>query len=324
MKAPAFWQSPDALPGQLLAPLGWLYAEVTAWRLAHGKAWRAPVPVICIGNLTAGGAGKTPIVRDLARRLAGQGLRPAILSRGYGGREHGPLKVDPDRHDASQVGDEPLLLARDAPCWIARDRAEGARAIAADGAGTILMDDGLQNPDLIQDLRLIVVDGETGFGNGRAIPAGPLREHIDAGIKRADAMIVVGEDRHDLVRRYSGQIHILRSSAHIQPSALAGRTRLVAFAGIGRPEKFRSSLIAAGADMAAFRAFADHHPYGGAELEALASEAKAQGADLVTTEKDWVRLSPQWRSHVRAIPLSVAWDDEDAPAVLLSAVTRHG
>jgi tetraacyldisaccharide 4'-kinase len=324
MKAPAFWQSPDALPGRLLAPFGWLYAEATAWRLAHGKPWRAPVPVICVGNLTAGGAGKTPIVRDLALRLAALGERPAILSRGYGGREHGPLKVDPGRHDASQVGDEPLLLARGAPCWIARDRAEGARAMVADGAGIILMDDGLQNPDLIQDLRLIVVDGETGFGNGRAIPAGPLREQIDAGIKRADAMIVVGEDRRDLVRRYSGRIRILRSSTHIQPSALAGRTRLVAFAGIGRPEKFRSSLIAAGADLAAFRAFADHHPYSGAELDSLADQAKALGAELVTTEKDWVRLSAGWRTHIRAIPLSVAWDDEDAPTSLLGHVTRHG
>jgi tetraacyldisaccharide 4'-kinase len=314
MKAPAFWQSPEALPGRLLAPLGWLYAEATAWRLAHGKGWRAPVPVICVGNLTAGGAGKTPIVRDLARRLVHRGLHPAILSRGYGGSEQGPLKVDPDRHDTSQVGDEPLLLAREAPCWIARDRADGARAMAADGAGIILMDDGLQNPDLIQDLRLIVVDGETAFGNGHAIPAGPLREHIDAGIKRADAMIVVGEDRHDLVRRYSGQIHILRSSAHIQPSELAGRKRLVAFAGIGRPEKFRSSLIAAGADMAEFRAFADHHPYSGAELTALADRATHLGADLVTTEKDWVRL----------IRLSVAWDDENALTSLLAGLAHHG
>jgi tetraacyldisaccharide 4'-kinase len=324
MKAPAFWQSPDALPGRLLAPLGWLYAEATAWRMANGNAWRGPVPVICVGNLTAGGAGKTPIVRDLAQRLAAQGLRPAILSRGYGGREGGPLKVDPARHDASQVGDEPLLLARETPCWIARDRAEGARAMVADRAGLILMDDGLQNPGLIQDLRLIVVDGEAGFGNRRAIPAGPLREDIDAGIKRADAMIVVGEDRHDLVRCYSGQIPILRLSTHIQPSELAGRTRLFAFAGIGRPEKFQSSLIAAGAEVAEFRAFADHHPYSDAELDSLAKRAEALGTELVTTEKDWVRLSPQWRDRIGTIRLSVAWEDEDALASLLAGVARRG
>ncbi len=204
MKAPAFWDRPDALSGKMLSPLGWLYAGTTAWRLAHGKGWRAPVRVICVGNLTAGGAGKTPVVRDLALRLSALGMRPAILSRGYGGSGRGPLKIDPVRHDAAKVGDEPLLLAGDAPCWIARDRAEGARAMAADGAGIIVMDDGLQNPDLAQDLRLIVVDGATGFGNGRAIPAGPLRECIDAGIARADAMIVVGDDMHDLAAIQAG------------------------------------------------------------------------------------------------------------------------
>ncbi|MDB5394283.1 MAG: lpxK [Rhodospirillales bacterium] len=324
MKSPAFWDKPDALMGRLLAPLGWAYAEVTAWRLAHGKPWRAPVPVICIGNLTAGGAGKTPIVRDLALRLTTNGVRPAILSRGYGGLDRGPLRVDPARHGASKVGDEPLLLARDAPCWIARDRAAGARAIVADGAGVILMDDGLQNPDLIQDLRVIVVDGAAGFGNGHAIPAGPLREHIDAGIKRAHAMVVVGDDRHDLVRNFSSQIDILQLTTQIRSSELPVGARLVAFAGIGRPEKFRSSLIAAGAEMAAFQAFADHHPYTGAELQSLASQADSLGADLATTEKDWVRLEPEWRLRIKAIPLSVTWKDESALTSLLSVVMRRG
>jgi tetraacyldisaccharide 4'-kinase len=323
MKAPGFWNAPDAVLGRILAPLGWAYAGVTAWRLEHGESWRAAVPVICIGNLTAGGAGKTPVVRDLARRLAAAGLRPAILSRGYGGREAGPLKVDPARHDAAQVGDEPLMLARETPCWIARDRAAGARAMTADGAGLVLMDDGLQNPGLIQDLKIVVVDGATGFGNGRAMPAGPLRESIAAGIARADVLVIVGADDHGLTRKYAAAKIVLALGTEIDASQLpAGK--VAAFAGIGRPEKFRASLAAAGAEIAVFRAFADHHYYNPAELAALETKARAFGASLVTTEKDWVRLSPEWRSRVKAIPLAVRWTDDGALASLLARIAHHG
>ena len=276
MKAPAFWNAPDAPIGRILAPLGWVYAGVTAWRLKYGAAWQAPVPVICVGNLTAGGAGKTPVVRDLARRLAAAGLRPAILSRGYGGRESGPLRVDPARHDAAQVGDEPLMLARETPCWIAFDRAAGARAIAADGAGAILMDDGLQNPGLMQDLKIVVVDGAAGFGNRRAIPAGPLREDITAGLARADALVIVGADDHGLAGRHASGKIVLALHAEIDRSELP-TGRIVAFAGIGRPGKFPASLVAAGADIVAFHPFADHHPYSAAELTALRNQAEATG-----------------------------------------------
>jgi tetraacyldisaccharide 4'-kinase len=281
MKSPAFWQDPSSPLGWLLAPLGWAYAGTTAWRLAHGRPWKAPVPVICVGNLTAGGAGKTPIVRDLARRLKRLGRNVGILSRGYGGTEQGPLKVDPARHSADLVGDEPLLLAREAPCWIARDRAAGARAMAADGLDIIVMDDGLQNPGLIKDLSIIVGDGAVGFGNGRAIPAGPLRETVRAGIRRADALIVTGDDRHGLIEEFSTEIKTLQTTVSISEGTPAGP--LLAFAGIGRPEKFRATLIEAGANIAAFQAFADHHPYSTGELTALAARARELGAELVTT-----------------------------------------
>lgn len=324
MKSPAFWEKPNSLMSRLLAPLGSVYAGITAWRLSHAQPWRAPVPVLCIGNLTAGGAGKTPIVRDLAQRLALQGSRPAILSRGYGGRERGPLKVDAARHKASQVGDEPLLLARDAACWIAADRAAGARAAVADGAGIILMDDGLQNPDLTQDVKIIVVDGAAGFGNGRAIPAGPLRERVESGISRADAVIILGEDRCGLIKHFADRIAILRASVGISDTVgLAGRA-LVAFAGIGRPAKFEVSLRDAGVRLLAFQGFADHHPFSDAELNALAGLAAAQGADLVTTEKDWVRLPAEWREKIEAIPVSVSWRDESALAALFAKATRNG
>lgn len=320
MNPPAFWEDSDSVLGKLLSPLGQLYAGATAWRMAHGQPWTAPVPVICVGNLTAGGAGKTPVVRDLATRLRGS----AILSRGYGGREPGPVKVDPAKHSAVDVGDEPLLLARDAGCWIAADRAAGAKAAVADGARIIVMDDGLQNPALAQDLRLIVVDGAAGFGNRRAIPAGPLRESVAGGIARAQALIIMGEDRHGLVREFSPQLPVLRARLELCDAGQWAGARLVAFAGIGRPPKFRSTLAEAKADIASFHAFADHHPYRDTELQALAAEAARLDAALVTTEKDWVRLPPGWQPRIQPAAVTLRWDDEAAIEALLAPVLRHG
>jgi tetraacyldisaccharide 4'-kinase len=320
MKPPDFWTEGDSPLARLLTPLGWAYAGATAWRLAHGHPWRAPVPVICVGNLTAGGAGKTPVVRDIAARLSRMGQNPAILSRGYGGRMRGPVRVDPALHSARDVGDEPLLLARDAPCWVAADRELGAKAMIAAGAGFIVMDDGLQNPSLAQDLRLIVVDGAAGFGNGRPIPAGPLRETVAAGLARADAMIVMGEDSHGLVSRYSGILPVLRAS--VKNPDLAGG-KLLAFAGIGRPGKFQVSLIGAGADIAEFHPFADHHFYREAELSKLTERAAKLNAKPVTTEKDWVRLSPEWQARVTPVRLVIQWQDEDRLSALLEKTLIH-
>jgi tetraacyldisaccharide 4'-kinase len=320
---PAFWDDRDALAGRLLAPLGWLYAGVTAWRLSHGRPWRAPTPVLCVGNLTAGGAGKTPVVRDLAARLHRRGQNPAILSRGYGGRMHGPLRVDPARHLASDVGDEPLLLAGDAPCWIAADRAAGARAIAASGAGAIVMDDGLQNPGLRQDLRILVVDGASGFGNGRAIPAGPLRETIERGLARVDAAIVMGEDRCGLLARLGGGLPVLRGDIVLADGTELSGRRVFAFAGIGRPEKFRGTLESAGAVVAGFRAFPDHHVFGAAALDRLAAEAARLGAALMTTEKDWMRLDQPWRDRIPAVKVAVRWREPGEVERLLDRLHRH-
>jgi tetraacyldisaccharide 4'-kinase len=323
MKPPSFWQDPAEPLGRILSPLGWIYAEATAWRLAHAQPWRAPVPVVCVGNLTAGGAGKTPIVRDLAARIARSGLRPHILSRGYGGRERGPVLVDPERGRAQDVGDEPLLLARDAPCWVAADRAEGARAIAAAGGDLILMDDGLQNPQLAQDLRLIVVDGEAGFGNRRAIPAGPLRERIGAGLGRADALIVMGPDRRGVARDWTGRLPPLFGRLVPCDAAWLKGATLVAFAGIGRPEKFRATLAEAGAGIARFHGFSDHHAYSERTLAMLARNAERLGATLVTTEKDWVRLALPWRQRVRAVPVAVRWKNEALIDRLVDRISRR-
>ncbi|MGH6974562.1 MAG: tetraacyldisaccharide 4'-kinase [Stellaceae bacterium] len=322
--APDFWARRGAL-SLLLAPLGCLYDAAGVVRRARVHAERAPVPVICVGNLVAGGAGKTPVVADLARRLIGRGIAAHVLSRGYGGTLPGPMQVDPARHDAVAVGDEPLILARGAPTWVARDRAAGARAAAAAGAQAIVMDDGLQNPTLAKDLSLVVFDGGYGFGNRRVMPAGPLREGIVRGLARADAAVMLGADRTGAAALL-GAIQILQAEPLTQAAHLAGRA-FVLFAGIGRPQKFFDHFAKTGAQVVAARGFADHHPYSEAELSALADTAQKAGATLMTTEKDWVRLAPAWRTRVQYLPLAIAWRDEAALDRLFDRAlkrTTHG
>jgi tetraacyldisaccharide 4'-kinase len=232
--------------------------------------------------------------------------------------------VDPARHDAASVGDEPLLMARDAPCWIAADRARGGQAIAASGAGMIVMDDGLQNTGLWQDFRLVVVDGATGFGNGRGIPAGPLREQIGPGLSRANAVVLIGDDARGILPALSANASVYRADlALLGPISYAAQ-RLVAFAGIGRPEKFRDSLTRSGAVIAGFQAFPDHHAYTIGELAALADQARRADALLVTTEKDWVRLDADWRGRIAPVPVRIVWRDEVALSALLDRLPARG
>ncbi len=318
LRAPEFWARPG-LAGQLLEPLGRAHAAAAAARRALTRPWRAGVPVLCVGNLVAGGAGKTPVALDLARRLAARGAHPHLLSRGYGGSEAGPLAVDPARHDAQQVGDEALLLARAAPAWIAADRVAGARAAIAAGARVIVMDDGFQNPGLAKDLSLLVIDGSYGFGNGRVIPAGPLREPIAAALARADAVVAMGADEAGIAARLGGK-RVL--AARLVPvAALAGP--VVAFAGIGRPEKFFRTLAESGATLVAQHGFPDHHRYGAAELTRLGDEAERAGARLITTAKDWVRLPQAWRARVQVLEIEVAWQDEAALDTLLDRIAER-
>jgi len=309
--APDFWARPG-LVADLLGPLAWAHAAAGTARRALTRPWRAPVPVICVGNLVAGGAGKTPVVLSLARLLAERGARPHLLSRGYGGRARGPLRVDPARHDAAEVGDEPLLLVRTAPTWIARDRAAGAQAAIAAGASLILMDDGFQNPGLEKDLSLLVIDGAYGLGNGRVMPAGPLREPVATALKRADAVVLMGEDEA-AVAPLVAPTPVL--SARLRPTAGVPRDQpVIAFAGIGRPEKFFRTLAETGAPVIARCGFADHHVYAEGDLLRLAEDAARAGARLVTTEKDAVRLPPAWRARVAVFAVEVAW--QDAPALM--------
>ena len=328
MRPPAFWQDDAprgsaALTRALLTPLGALYAALGARRIARATPQRAGIPVICVGNLTLGGTGKTPVVRALVEQLRQDGLRAASLSRGWKGRLDGPVRVDPDHHTAGDVGDEPLLLARTGEAWIARDRAAGALAMQAEGVDVIVMDDGHQNPSLHKDLSLVVVDGEAGWGAGRVFPAGPLREPVARGLARADAVIVMmpdGETQPDYRRLQLVDSPLPVVRAWLEPGEAPPEGRLLAFAGIGRPQKFYDALARAGGELAETASFPDHHAFSSTELERLADLAAAHRARLVTTEKDWVRLSPDWRKQVAAWPVEVRFS---APAHV-SDLLRQG
>lgn len=304
MRAPEFWAGPGdgGWRARLLLPLSALWRRVTRRRLARGGPGFDPgIPVICIGNVTAGGTGKTPFAIEVASRLKAAGHHPHFLSRGHGGTARDVTRVEGQGADV--VGDEPLLLAAVAPAWVARDRVAGARAMVAAGADVIIMDDGFQNPALKKTLSFLVLDGGAGLGNGRVIPAGPLREDWLEARARADAIIVIGEGRHPLPP--AGDLPLFRAA--IRPLAgerFAGR-RVLAFAGIGRPGKFFDSLAACGAELVGRRAFADHHAFTAAEIDALRREAAATGAALVTTAKDAARLSHAQRAGIEVLEIAL-------------------
>ncbi len=321
MRPPGFWHEPDArVAPLLLSPFCRITAAATARRLRR-PAWRAPVPVICCGNIGVGGAGKTTLALDLLRRLHARGVDAHALTRGYGGRARCTLRVDPVRHDADLAGDEALLLAASATTWVAADRAAAARAAIAQGAQCLVMDDGMQNPTLRRDCTLLVIDGEVGFGNGRLMPAGPLRESIESGASRAHAAVLVGTDRTGVTRRLPACLPVLRATLVMSPQAEALRgQRLAAFAGLARPQKFFSALHALGLQIVAQTAFPDHHRYRAAELRLLDAQARRERAVLVTTPKDAVRLPAWFRQRVTILGVSLRWEDDGEIETLLEGV----
>ena len=316
MRAPDFWQKGGA-PAALLSPLGALYGLSVAIKAAGASPFDPGLPVICVGNLTAGGSGKTPIAIAVAEMLRARGHKPCFLTRGYGGSERGPALASRG-HAASVMGDEALLLARAAPTIVARDRMAGAKLAREKGASVLVMDDGHQNFALRKTLSLVVVDAETGFGNGRQIPAGPLREPVRQGLARADAVVLAGDGVPDL-KGYSGPV--LRAHLKADGTAFAGQD-VFAFAGIGRPEKFTASLEAGGAHLTGSCFFDDHHPYTDDEITQL--RMVAGEAMLVTTEKDFVRLSVQQREGIKVLKVSAVFDDKPAMEALLDRAASRG
>ncbi|MEM6384896.1 MAG: tetraacyldisaccharide 4'-kinase [Pseudomonadota bacterium] len=309
MRPPGFWQNPPDSPGwiaQALSPLGLIYAAGTKRRVTQAPRFTPKIPVVSVGNLNIGGTGKTPTVIALTEMLSGHAVH--IVSRGYGGDAPGPLRVDPTSHNAQLVGDEPLLLGAFAPTWISKDRAAGVALAEDAGAEIVLLDDGHQNPSVPKAMSLVVVDASLGFGNGQVLPAGPLREPVDAGLARADILVTIGEADAQAVfdQRWANQISTPRLKARLELLETGmdwvGQ-KVLAFAGIGHPEKFFRTLRQTGADLLRTEALDDHQPLTDALMKRLEFEAAALGAQLVTTEKDAVRLPRSFQQKVLALPV---------------------
>lgn len=327
MREPAFWYRPRSFKSHLLRPLGALYGAIAARRLDR-DGLDAGIPVLCVGNYHVGGAGKTPTVLALAKLLRQLGEKPVVLSRGYGGRLLGPVMVDRNRHGAADVGDEPLMMARTLQVAVSRDRIGGLALARSQGATVILMDDGFQNPSISKDASLIVIDGERGLGNGEVFPAGPLRAPLAAQMARTDALVVIGDGHaaDALAAEIAAQDKPVLK-ARLTPDAasvaeLFGR-RVLAFAGIGDPERFFRTLRGCNIEVAKARPFADHHVFSKGEIEGLLAEAGREELTLVTTEKDLARLRgreglPDWAGAI--VPFAVVLEFDD-PARLRKFVT---
>lgn len=326
MREPAFWYRPRSPTSHLLSPLGALYGAITARRMAR-KGFDAGIPVLCVGNYHVGGAGKTPTVLALTKLLRELGETPVVLSRGYGGRLHGPVMVDRERHTASDIGDEPLMMVRDVPVAVARDRLDGVALAKSQAATVILMDDGFQNPLLLKDASLIVIDSERGLGNGKVFPAGPLRAPLKPQLSRTDALVLIGDGHaaDDVAIEIAAREKpVLR--ARLKPDAdavaqLFGKP-VLAFAGIGDPERFFRSLRADGVEVARTRPFADHHMFSQPELAALAADAQREQLMLVTTEKDLARLRGRDGVPDGIVPFAVQLEFDD-PAALRQLISDH-
>lgn len=316
MRAPEFWNVKEGRESApflrtLLSPLGWIYARATAKRLRETEVYNPGIPVISVGNASVGGTGKTPVTAYLLESLTRMGMRAAVVTRGYGGTEKGPMVVT-KKHTAAQMGDEPLLLARHGMVWVSASRGDGGKAAAAQGAQVIILDDGHQNPSLQKSLSLLVVDAQIGFGNERVFPAGPLREPYTVALERTDAVILMKptEDYQvdeDLLEQLKGHLVI---PARLVPAHAPPKGKLYAFAGIGRPNKFFDALLHAGAELVESMPFANHYAYKDTDMKDLMELSGEYGAQLITTEKDYVRVPLEYKKHIHAWPVSVMFEDE--------------
>ncbi|WP_395496395.1 tetraacyldisaccharide 4'-kinase [Acetobacter sp. KSO5] len=319
MRPPRFWSDPQArVFPWLLSPLSALVAACAVKRQKKA-GWKAPVPVLCCGNLTTGGTGKTTVVLDLVARLKKRKIAVHALTRGYGGRIKTATQVDLARHSARDVGDEALLLAQQCPTWVGGDRAASAQAAVEAGAACLIMDDGFQNPGLHKDVSLLVVDGVVGLGNGHVLPSGPLRETPACAFVRASVVLLIGPDKTGFLAQYADLLpDVMRADLQTASEArvLKG-ARCIAFAGLGRPSKFFDGLRQAGVNPVECLAFPDHYFYKDGDMNHLATLARQADAQLVTTPKDTVRFPPAFRKQLRTVGVGLVWQNEATPEALL-------
>ncbi len=317
MQAPEFWNHAQGrqsapLTRAMLGPVSWLYQAGAGMRTTLSKPYRPAAPVVCVGNITMGGAGKTPMTIAIMERLSEKGVAAHALTRGYGGRKHGPLLVDLDKHTYRDIGDEAMLLARAGPTWVAKNKSAGAKAAVLGGAEVIIMDDGFQNPTVFKDASLVIIDGEVGLGNGRIFPAGPMRESAKSALRRADAVILVGGDESDPVhtiwrKHLPVGVPILRAT--VMPRGPIPQGPVFAFAGIARPEKFFNALREAGAELKATTTFPDHHNFAESDLRELRETARRHNALMMTTEKDYMRIPKDLRRIIHTWPVGIELED---------------
>jgi tetraacyldisaccharide 4'-kinase len=326
MREPHFWRVTDKrsraaapMTKLLLTPMSMAYAWAGRRRIEQAKPEDVGLPIVCVGNLTMGGAGKTPVTAAVRTRLTAKGLRAASLSRGYGGSNEGPLKVDPAVNTAADVGDEPLMLAATGEAWISKDRLAGAKAMNADGVQAIVMDDGHQNPALKKTLAIVVIDASLPFGNRHVFPKGPLRERVASGLARADAVVLMGDGAPPPeLKHYSKPV--LR--ARLAPMAKLVPGRYIAFAGIGRPERFFDALQRTeGVELAEAVPYPDHHVFEKADLDYLMKLVTERGGRLITTDKDHVRLPAHMKTTVMRASVEAKFEDEAALSALLAPVS---
>lgn len=327
MHRPDFWYPQERRlpwPAFFFLPLSLVWQGLGCLRALLAKTWKAPCPVICVGNAVVGGTGKTPIVLALAHDLVAKGVNVHIVSYGYRGRRRGPLRVDPKKHDYRDVGDEALLLAQIAPTWIGRNRAAAIARAAENGADLVLVDDGLQNPHFFKDLSFLVMDAQEGFGNGALVPAGPLRERPETALNRADALIVMGKSEAgqeiaDRMRLMTKPVIEARLAPAVDTPDIRGR-RLIAFAGIGRPEKFARQLRELGGEVIELCSFDDHHIYNEADADRLLALAISNNASLITTEKDRVRLPQRLKNISLVFPVRALFKDRELISNLIKSL----
>ncbi|MCI5050582.1 MAG: tetraacyldisaccharide 4'-kinase [Rickettsiales bacterium] len=312
MMEPLHWSSRSMLFGWLLLPVAWVYGLLVRFRLSLVTPTLLSVPVICVGNTTVGGAGKTPTVIQLCKYLQSIGQEPHVISRGYKGNYAGTVRVDPAKHDAIEVGDEPMLIAQHAPCWVARKRTQAANAAIAAGATVIIMDDGLQNPSIVKDMTINVVDGTYGFGNGFVMPAGPCRESVKRSMRKSDAVLIMNDEEHPRIRRYIPEAMPVFAGKVQAQDGLPKDVSWHAFAGIAQPDKFFRTLESMGANIVLKSRFADHYWFKQTDLDRLLRESEEHGAQLITTEKDAMRLPEEFTQYVTVLPVELVVEPEAA------------